>query len=359
MHSTAPFNRTPKHHWIAILLIALFLGIALFLIATLRTAAAKSNAAPGSCDTHPVSTSETRSVLPLSYVQSLPGKSVSIYSQPGDVNVGAPPAATYPAGFVWFSLADTQPVCEEGQPWFRVNPDGYVPATAVTNFQPSQFRGMLLPGKLDSPFAWVVFKTRPSSAPGAKPAKDTPALPQYTPVTIFEERQVGNFTWYRIGENQWIEQRQIGVIRQSPRPAEVGADEKWIEVNLFEQTLAAYEGDRIVYGTLVSSGLPYWPTPTGLFRIWLKQEDGKMSGREGLPDYYYLQDVPWIMYFDGPIALHGAYWHDRFGEAHSHGCVNLTPQDAQWLFDWTTPTGSGNWQLAKPENPGTWVWVHN
>jgi lipoprotein-anchoring transpeptidase ErfK/SrfK len=85
-----------------------------------------------------------------------------------------------------------------------------------------------------------------------------------------------------------------------------------------------------------------------------------MSGREGFPDYYFLQDVPWIMYFSGDVALHGAYWHDRFGAPHSHGCVNLSPKDAQWLFNWTAPTaGPYNWTLPKPEDQGTWVWVHN
>ncbi len=358
MHTAALFTRTRKRHLITILLLSLFLSVALFLVASVRVASAGSNAAPGTCATQTTSSAETKSILPLAYMQSAPGKSVSIYSQPGDINIGAQPAAIYPAGFVWFSLADTQPVCEDGQPWFKINPQGYVHAANVTGFQPSQFRGMIMPGTLYSPMAWIVFKTRPSSAPRTKPAKETPALPQYTPVTIFEEQRAGDWKWYRIGENQWVEQRQVGVVKQSARPAGIGMDEKWIEVNLYEQTLAAYEGDRMVYATLVSSGLPYWPTPTGLSRIWLKQPYGKMSGREGLPDYYYLQDVPWIMYFDGPVALHGAYWHDRFGEAHSHGCVNLTPQDAQWLFDWTTPGGSGNWLLSKPEDRGTWVWVH-
>jgi lipoprotein-anchoring transpeptidase ErfK/SrfK len=170
---------------------------------------------------------------------------------------------------------------------------------------------------------------------------------------------VGDRTWYRIGENQWVEQRQVGIVSRSPRPEGVGPADKWIEVNLFEQTLAAYEGDRMVYATLVSSGLPRWPTPTGLFRIWAKVAMSKMSGRDGFPDYYFLQDVPWIMYFNGSVALHGAYWHDRFGARHSHGCVNLSPIDAKWLFDWTAPKADPRaWTLPTPEEPGTWVWVH-
>ncbi len=84
-----------------------------------------------------------------------------------------------------------------------------------------------------------------------------------------------------------------------------------------------------------------------------------MSGREGYADYYFLEDVPWTMYFNRDFALHGAYWHDRFGIQHSHGCVNLSLADAKWLFEWTVPTSTrSGWKLATEEQPGTWVWVH-
>ncbi|MER3459517.1 MAG: hypothetical protein C4309_13610 [Chloroflexota bacterium] len=146
----------------------------------------------------------------------------------------------------------------------------------------------------------------------------------------------------------------------SPRPEGVGPTEKWIEVNLYEQTLAAYEGDRMVYATLVSSGLPQWATPEGLTRIWIKLRVAKMSGAEGRSDYYFLEDVPWIMYFNKAVGLHGAYWHDGFGYVRSHGCVNLAPRDAEWLFNWTTPVvpEGTNSVLSTEDNPGTWVWVH-
>jgi lipoprotein-anchoring transpeptidase ErfK/SrfK len=137
--------------------------------------------------------------------------------------------------------------------------------------------------------------------------------------------------------------------------------EAWIEVDLFEQTLAAYQGERMVYATLISSGRTgsTW-TDSGLFRIWYKTRAGKMSNpdaQDGSAAWYFLEDVPWSMYFNGPTALHTAYWHDAFGFTRSHGCVNLAPRDAEWLFNWTTP--------HVPEGvddvlaTGTWVWVHN
>jgi len=90
----------------------------------------------------------------------------------------------------------------------------------------------------------------------------------------------------------------------------------------------------MVYATLISSGLPGWDTPPGLFQVWRKVEMAKMSGAPLKADYYFLEDVTWAMYFDGAIATHAAYWHNSFGYKHSHGCVNLAPSDARWLFYW-------------------------
>ena len=78
-------------------------------------------------------------------------------------------------------------------------------------------------------------------------------------------------------------------------------------------------------------------------------------------DYYALQDVPWIMYFNRDVGLHAAYWHDRFGYPSSHGCVNLSPPDAKWLFDWATPQlpfSHSRYVYASQYNPGTWVYVY-
>jgi hypothetical protein len=73
-----------------------------------------------------------------------------------------------------------------------------------------------------------------------------------------------------------------------------------------------------------------------------------------------LRDVPYVQYFEGSYALHAAYWHDGFGEPRSHGCINLAPIDAQWLFGWTGPTLPEKWHgvLARPLSSGTPIWIH-
>ncbi len=126
-------------------------------------------------------------------------------------------------------------------------------------------------------------------------------------MNVLEQQEVNGTTWYRVGENEWVSQYRLGIVSVSPRPTSIGPTDKWIEVNLYEQTLSAYEGDQLVYATLLSSGLPQWPTTPGLFQIYAKIKQAPMTGATGKPDYYYLQDIPWIMYFNGEQALHTAY----------------------------------------------------
>jgi lipoprotein-anchoring transpeptidase ErfK/SrfK len=116
-----------------------------------------------------------------------------------------------------------------------------------------------------------------------------------------------------------------------PAPAQPdGIDEtRWIDVDLSEQSLTAYEGDTPVHSTLVSTGLPGTPTPVGQFRIWIKLRYDDMAGAD-----YYIEDVPFVMYFHQGYGLHGVTWHGNFGHPMSHGCVNLPTAEAEWLFNW-------------------------
>ena len=108
-----------------------------------------------------------------------------------------------------------------------------------------------------------------------------------------------------------------------------GNGERWIDVNLSEQRVFAYEGDVVVNSFIVSTGVAQTPTVTGDYRIWAKVRVQDMSG----PGYY-LRDVPYVMFFYEDYALHGTYWHNNFGTPMSRGCVNLKVDDAAWLFSW-------------------------
>lgn len=146
----------------------------------------------------------------------------------------------------------------------------------------------------------------------------------------------------------------------------VATGERWIEVDLSEQKLRAHEGDKIFLETSVSSGLPWWPTPTGEFRIWGKFRYTKMEGGRGR-NYYYLPNVPFVMYFENDqvpgrrgYGLHGTYWHNDFGRPKSHGCVNLPTPVAEKLYYWTSPVlPEGKRTARSSENSlGTRIVIH-
>ncbi len=286
-----------------------------------------------------------------------------IYRHPAEAASGLPPVRVSEAGFTYVSLEGETEF--EGTLWYQINTrsprnaeraDEWVHEDYVHLVRPSTFAGVFLAAQPPVPFAWVLRSVRPSTLPGADPDPTQSMLYRYDRVNIYGSERVEPYDWFLIGPNQWIKQTYLGIVDVNPRPAEVGPGEKWVEVDLYEQTLAAYEGDRMVYATLVASGLPQWETRRGLFRIWHKVYIAKMSGREGKPDYYHLEDVPWTMYFDHDIGLHGAYWHDGFGYRHSHGCVNLPPVAAQWLYQWTEPYLPEG--VKSVTATGTWVWVH-
>jgi len=114
----------------------------------------------------------------------------------------------------------------------------------------------------------------------------------------------------------------------SPASPEGINEERWIDVDLSEQLLTAYEGSTPVHSFLVSTGLPATPTPVGQFRIWIKLRYDDMAGAD-----YYIKDVPFVMYFHEGYGLHGVTWHGNFGHPMSHGCVNQSTEEAEWLFN--------------------------
>jgi len=114
-------------------------------------------------------------------------------------------------------------------------------------------------------------------------------------------------------------------------PQNISSAGRWIDVDLSEQRTYAYENDQIVRSFVVSTGTWQYPTVTGTYQIYVKYRAADMSG----PDYY-LPDVPYVMYFYKGYGLHGTYWHSNFGTPMSHGCVNLTTDDAGWLFDFAS-----------------------
>ena len=133
----------------------------------------------------------------------------------------------------------------------------------------------------------------------------------------------------------------------APISPDIDPNEKKIAANLDYQTLACYEGNTEVYFCRISSGLGYDPstsqasdklaTPVGnLLTHWKIVSLNMTAGT--FQSGYSTPAVPWSTMISGDgVAIHGAFWHNAFGEKRSHGCINVTPEDAKWIFRWTTP----------------------
>ncbi len=167
-------------------------------------------------------------------------------------------------------------------------------------------------------------------------------------------------SWYRIKElyqTYYMRATHLRLIPDEdlqPLSPDVAPEDKWIEVNLSQQTLIAYEGDQAVFAHYVSSGLPGHGTPEGIHHVFDKRISERMVGgraaSEEDSDHYNLAGVPFVCYFTIDwVALHGCYWHNDYGQQRSHGCVNLPADAARWLWRWTTPYADLDALYFRPE----------
>lgn len=210
----------------------------------------------------------------------------------------------------------------------------------------------LADGKLD--VAWVHAEHADVyDKPGGNRVKDE-VRPQWERLAVLDVVEKNKKRWFRIGERRWVSDRDVRAPTSAPMPGEAAAGERWIDVDIQNQVVTAYEGERPVFATIVSTGKgkgkSIQATPVGTRRIWVKLLSSDMDNLEDeeASRYYAIQDVPWVMFFDKGYGLHGTFWHRSFGRVRSHGCVNLTPLDAQRLFNWAGPTLPAGWTAVLP-----------
>jgi hypothetical protein len=277
--------------------------------------------------------------LPFEYVRVGNG-GAPLYSSPQEAAAEGSASDSLPAGFLFLSYTD---VIDVGGTVVYSTSRGYLNGGRATEIEPLNFHGLAFRRTPDQPFGWIISGTFTQGEPGGAEDWLDHWLPRLTFVRIYDVRRVGEWDWYEVAPGEWVEQRSLAKVVADPaRPDGVEGD-RWISVNLYEQTVTAYDGSELVYATLASTGrYGYWTQP-GLFQVWAKLERDVMTGGISAEDggnYYYLGDVPWVLYFDQSRALHGTYWHARFGSPSSRGCVNLAPADARWMFEFA---GEGTW----------------
>ncbi len=202
-----------------------------------------------------------------------------------------------------------------------------------------------------------------------KSAKATGKLARHTPVPLTgDTAKIGDDLYRKSTLDYWVKDLQGTLTAPGPRPSDVGADERWVDVNLSKKTLVLLVGDKPVYAALVSPGKRSrnkkkdHATPTGAWRIREKHIAVTMDGDGASGDLpYSIEDVPYVAYFKGSYALHGAFWHQNFGREMSHGCVNLAPLDAKHVFQWVEPRVPRGWHgvFSSKDRPGSMVVIHD
>lgn len=258
-------------------------------------------------------------------------------------------------------------VSEDDGRYWQTARGGYVSQSDAYKYEPKDFQGQVLSEDMTFPVGFVMARNgaRLYELDDAGKLKQGKKVDKRTFLDFTEETEIGGKAYMVTTEGTLVRKDDVRMPTLQPLPKGLEPYDRWIDVDLSDQLLVAYEGTRPVYTTLVSTGRkgseeePF-ETPTGRWRIYSKQVTSNMDGATATDGNYAIQDVPWVMYFEGSYALHGAFWHRSFGHVRSHGCVNLGPSDARWLFMWTTPFLPSGWHgvNATDESPGTTVVVH-
>ena len=213
----------------------------------------------------------------------------------------------------------------DGGEWLRASPADY-----------ETFQGLEFSKNPEYNVGWIVEETKPRYAPSYQAKEYNTSLPRETIIQVFDVVDAEDTQWFMIGLNKWVDRYYVRQVDVNTTPPEGVDNNRWIEINLYEQTLAVYENGNLLFATWIATGAEPYFTQPGLFQIYEKLPLETMTGafEADKSDYYYLEDVPWTMYFDQSRALHGAYWHAWFGYRQSHGCVNLSIGDSHWIYNW-------------------------
>lgn len=267
---------------------------------------------------------------------------------------------------VGYSILET--FLSEGRRYGLTTKFEIVPTDRLRPIQGSDFHGYRIPQDIDFPFAIV---RQPGASffsfdPTTKKVKAAGLAPYRAAIKLTGKQSFfRGRLHYETEQGQWLSDRdasRLDPVKKMPAWGTNG--EKWIDINVTKQTLALYEGTKAVYVTLVSTGEaglsdPEKSTATkrGIYRVHTKHITATMDS-DVVGEEFELRDVPYVQYFEANYALHGAYWHDRFGIPKSHGCINLAPEDARRIFFWTEPVVPDGWHGALLPLKGTILFVH-
>ena len=254
---------------------------------------------------------------------------------------------------------------EDGRVFWRTDRGEYVDSSTLRRMSGSRFHGVDLTDDHSPmlPFAFAVHNKRPKlpvvvrSGPSHS-ARAIARVPGRSVVEVLAYSDDGDFI--QIAEGRWIARTELRIVEHRARPANVDAGGRWVDVDLDQQLVVAYEGSQAVFATLASTGKGVNATPTGVFSITRKKRQTTMRSDRSKRQTYSVA-VPWPMYFNRGFAFHSTYWHNNFGSPRSHGCVNLSPTDAARMYRFVGPEMPAGWTVVygHESQPGTVVHVRS
>lgn len=272
-----------------------------------------------------------------------------------------------------FYLAVDRKFQWNGRQWFR-STKGYVaPMDTFHVTTGPGFQGVELDETWRLPIGWAFGFSKTKNTyeidVEAKKVKVKGSIKRLTAVNLTaEEVEIGKHTYVQTADGSWMRKDDLRITTPAAPPPDLGANERWLDIDLSTQTAVLFEGTRAIYATLISTGKTHsnkdqdHSTPTGEWRIREKHitatMDGDGTAAGDMP--YSIEAVPYVMYFHKSYAVHGAFWHENFGVKMSHGCINMAPLDAKYVFFHTDPPVRQGWQGAwsSDERVGSLVVVH-
>jgi hypothetical protein len=251
--------------------------------------------------------------------------------------------------------------------WYRLANDTYVysggvqPVNTLLNDLVTAIPETGVLGEITIPYADSFWAINRSPSPGPRLYYGS----THWIKALVEDQRDGSL-WYKAYDNlynshyytrpEWMHVFSPEEI--APLSPQVPESEKHIKIILDRQILLAFEWNVLVYAARVATGQKNFESPTGWFRTFHKRPTFHMTGGADVASVFDLPGVPWDSYItDTGVALHGTYWHNDFGHPHSHGCINMTLQDAKWIYRWTLPTVPPGERLLLAPGLGTRVLI--
>jgi hypothetical protein len=230
------------------------------------------------------------------------------------------------------------------RPYYHTSMNRYVRVEDVEVLEQTQMHGDLLGSGWKLPIAFVFKEDRKLFRLSEDVLKECGVAEKHSRFQVVRTFEHQGKNYVEGPEGLVVARDEVRLIRRIDRPKGIPKGKKWMHADLKEQTLTAYdESDRPVLATLLSSGLDTHRTPTGTYRLERRYISKHMEGPDPEHGVYEVAEVPWTFYYRGNYAIHGAYWHNVFGEQRSHGCTNIPPADARWLFRWLEPEFPEGW----------------